>query len=338
MQAEQTGLTLTQHIRLEQKAHASATGEFSGLLNEILVAGKVISREVNTAGLKAEMVLGVTDNVNVHGEKVQKLDEYSNNTIIHLLQRCGYLAIMGSEENDEPITIPEKYGKGKYVLLLDPLDGSSNIDVNVSIGTIFSIYKKISSGESGATEDLLQPGNRQVAAGYILYGSSTVFIYTAGNGVHGFTFDPSVGEFLLSHPNIKIPQKGGIYSVNEGNYNLWSNGQKKYVEYLREIDKATGRPYKARYVGSMVADLHRTLLKGGIFMYPADKSSPEGKLRLGYECAPMAFIVEQAGGKASTGKQRAMDVIPAKLHQRIPLYIGSKEDVEMAEKFLAEDL
>ncbi len=334
---EQTGLTLTQHIRLEQRAFASATGEFSGLLHEILVAGKIISREINTAGLEAELVLGVAGTTNVHGEEVQKLDEYSNNTIIQLLQRCGHLAIMGSEENEEPIHIPEQYGTGKYVLLMDPLDGSSNIDVNVSIGTIFSIYKKVSPGEKGSVEDLLQPGNQQVAAGYIIYGSSTVFVYTAGNGVHGFTLDPSVGEFLLSHPDMKIPNKGTIYSVNEGNFNLWSEGQKKYVEYLRESDKATGRPYKARYIGSFVSDFHRTLLKGGIFMYPADEKAPNGKLRLGYECAPMAFIAEQAGGKASTGKESAMDIKADKLHQRIPLYIGSTEDVEMAEKFLAED-
>lgn len=332
---EQTGLTLIQHIRLEQKAHASATGEFSGLLNEILVAGKIISREVNTAGLEADRVLGVAGSTNVHGESVQKLDVYSNNTFVSLLQRCGFLSIMGSEENEDPIPIPENFGTGKYVLLMDPLDGSSNIDVNVSIGTIFSIYKKISAGKSGSVEDLLQPGSRQVAAGYIIYGSSTVFVYTAGNGVHGFTLDPSVGEFLLSHPNIKIPSKGSIYSVNEGNYNLWSEEQKKYVDYLREEDKASKRPYKARYIGSLVADIHRTLLKGGIFMYPADKKSPNGKLRLGYECAPMAFITEQAGGKASTGKERIMDITPSKLHQRIPLYIGSTEDVEMAEKFLA---
>ena len=193
----------------------------------------------------------------------------------------------------------------------------------------------MSDGKSGSVEDLLQPGNRQVAAGYIIYGSSTVFVYTAGNGVHGFTLDPSVGEFLLSHPNIKIPSRGSIYSVNEGNYNLWSDGQKKYVDFLREEDKASKRPYKGRYIGSLVADIHRTLLKGGIFMYPSDKNSPNGKLRLGYECAPMAFITEQAGGKASTVKERIMDITPTTLHQRVPLYIGSTEDVETAEKFLA---
>ncbi len=334
MKDQQTGLTLTQHIRLEQKAHVSATGEFSGLLNEILVAAKIISREVNTAGLEAELVLGVAGTTNVHGEEVQKLDEYSNNILIQMLQRCGYLAIMGSEENENPILVPERYDKGKYVLLMDPLDGSSNIDVNVSIGSIFSIYKKISGGKEGTVEDLLQPGKKQVAAGYVIYGSSTVFVYTAGNGVHGFTLDPSLGEFLLSHPNIKIPPRGTIYSVNEGNYNLWSDGQRKYVDYLKGTDKSTGRPYKSRYIGSLVADFHRTLLKGGIFMYPADNTSPDGKLRLGYECAPMAFIAEEAGGKASNGKKRIMEIEPSRLHQRVPLYIGSKEDVEQAEKFL----
>jgi len=337
MENNHTGLTLTQHIRLEQKAHAAATGEFSGLLNEILTAAKIISKEVNTAGLEAERVLGVAGSINVHGEEVQKLDLYANNTILQLLKRCGYLAIMGSEENEEPITVPQEYDTGKYVLLMDPLDGSSNIDVNVSIGTIFSIYKKTSAGKGGTIEDLLQPGNQQVAAGYIIYGSSTAFVYTAGNGVHAFTLDLSVGEFLLSSHDMKIPAKGTIYSTNEGNYNLWSNGQRRYVDYLKETDEATGRPYKARYIGSLVADFHRTLLRGGIFMYPAGKKSPEGKLRLGYECAPMAFIAEQAGGRASTGKGRILDVRPSRLHQRIPLYIGSKEDVAMAEKFLAGD-
>ena len=246
---------------------------------------------------------------------------------------------MGSEENDSPIVIPEKYKTGKYVLLMDPLDGSSNIDVGVSIGTIFSIYERVSHGSHGTIEDLLQPGNKQVAAGYILYGSSTIFVYaTRGGGVHGFTLDPHTGEFLLSHPNIVIPTKGTIYSINEGNSNSWSRGQKKYINYLKAHDPNTGRPYKSRYVGSFVSDFHRTLLKGGIFMYPSDHTFPNGKLRLGYECNPMAFIVEKAGGKASTGSGRIMDIVPTELHQRAPLYIGSPEDVCMAEKYLVEDV
>ena len=338
MSNTQTGLTLIQHIRLEQTTHKTATGKFSGLLNEILVAAKIISNEVNTAGLNPDRFFGMTGSVNVHGENRQKLDEYSNDTFIRLLGRSGYLAVMGSEENDFPILIPKEYKTGKYVLLMDPLDGSSNIDVGVSIGTIFSIYERISHGNSGTLEDLLQPGNKQVAAGYILYGSSTIFVYTTrSSGVYGFTLDPHTGEFLLSHPDITIPKKGTIYSVNEGNSNQWSSGQKKYIEYLKESDKSTGRPYKGRYVGSFVSDFHRTLLKGGIFMYPPDQNSPNGKLRLGYECAPMAFIVEKAGGKASTGSSPIMDIIPSTLHQRTPLYIGSTKDVEMAEKFLAEE-
>ncbi|MBI2046082.1 MAG: class 1 fructose-bisphosphatase [Parcubacteria group bacterium] len=334
----QIGLTLTQHIRFEQTNHRMATGKLSGLLNEILVAAKIISQEVNTAGLKAELLLGMTGTVNVHGEDRQKLDEYSNNTFIHILERSGYLAVMGSEENDSPIPIPETYKSGKYVLLMDPLDGSSNIDVGVSIGTIFSIYERVSQSGAGTLKDLLQPGHRQIAAGYILYGSSTIFVYTTrGGDVHGFTLDPHTGEFLLSHPNIVIPKKGTIYSINEGNSNSWSRGQRKYINYLKASDQNTGRPYKSRYVGSFVSDFHRTLLKGGIFMYPSDQKSPNGKLRLGYECNPMAFIVEKAGGKANNGSRRILDIIPTTLHERTPLYIGSPEDVEMAEKYLAED-
>ncbi|MBI5005453.1 MAG: class 1 fructose-bisphosphatase [Candidatus Lloydbacteria bacterium] len=339
MNDSQIGLTLIQHIRLEQMAHRTATGKLSGLLNEIMIAAKIISYEVNTAGVNHKKLLGKDGTVNTHGEDRQKLDVYSNNTFIHILERSGYLAIMGSEENDSPIYIPEKYKPGKYVLLMDPLDGSSNIDVGVSIGTIFSIYERVSHSGSGTLEDLLQPGNKQVAAGYILYGSSTIFVYTTrGGGVHDFTLDTNTGEFLLSHSNIVIPKKGTIYSINEGNSNSWSRGQRKYINYLKASDSNTGRPYSSRYVGSFVSDFHRTLLKGGIFMYPSDHKSPNGKLRLGYECNPMAFIVEKAGGKASTGSGRILDIVPTELHQRTPLYIGSPEDVEMAEKYLAEEV
>jgi fructose-1,6-bisphosphatase I len=230
--------------------------------------------------------------------------------------------------------VPEEFKPGKYIVVMDPLDGSSNIDVNVSIGTIFAIFKKLSPGKDVAIDDLLQKGKNLVGAGYIIYGSSTVFVYSTGNGVHGFTLDPGLGEFLLSYPNMAIPSKGSIYSINEGNYNFWSEDQKKYINYLKENDTATNRPYKARYIGSLVADFHRTMLKGGIFIYPADNKSSKGKLRLLYEAIPLAFIVENAGGKASNGSQRILDIQPENFHQRIPLFIGSKENVELAEKFL----
>jgi fructose-1,6-bisphosphatase I len=244
---------------------------------------------------------------------------------------------MASEEEEDIVQIPKEFHIGKYVLLFDPLDGSSNIDANISIGTIFSIYKRITpDGTPGTMEDCLQPGVKQVAAGYIVYGSSTMLVYTAGAGVHGFTLDPAFGEFILSHPNIQTPKKSKIYSINEGNYLYWHPGLKKYIKYLQDEDKDTSRPYSARYIGSMVADIHRNLLYGGIFMYPADSRNPNGKLRLQYECNPMAFIVEQAGGRATNGKKRIMEIQPEKLHQRVPIFIGSEEDVKMVEKFIAQ--
>jgi len=244
---------------------------------------------------------------------------------------------MASEEEEDIIHIPPEFYIGKYVLLFDPLDGSSNIDANISIGTIFSIYRRISpEGGPGTMEDCLQPGMNQIAAGYIIYGSSTIFVYTAGNGVHGFTLDPSFGEFILSHPNITTPKKSKIYSINEGNYLYWHPGLKKYIKWLQEEDEATERPYSSRYIGSMVADIHRNLLYGGIFMYPGDSRNPNGKLRLMYECNPMAFICEQAGGRASTGRQRMLEVKPTSLHQRIPIFIGCKEDVLLVEKFIRD--
>jgi fructose-1,6-bisphosphatase I len=244
---------------------------------------------------------------------------------------------MASEEEEEIIHIPEQHKIGKYVLLFDPLDGSSNIDANVSIGTIFSIYKRISpEGTPGTLEDCLQPGYKQVAAGYVVYGSSTILVYTAGHGVYGFTLDPAFGEFLLSHDGIQIPKSGRIYSINEGNYKYWHLGLKKYIKHMQAND-FNGKPYSARYIGSMVADIHRNLLYGGIFMYPADKRNKKGKLRLMYECNPMAFIVEAAGGKATTGKKRLLEVTPSELHERTPIYIGSEENVKILEKFLAEE-
>lgn len=328
--------TLARHIYEEERKYPEATGELSDLLHDLSLAAKVISLEVNKAGLVD--ILGFTGSSNVHGEEVKKLDVYAHDMLIKAMDHGGHLCVMASEEDEDIIHIPPEFYIGKYVLLFDPLDGSSNIDANVSIGTIFSIYRRISPGNGpGTLEDCLQPGFKQVAAGYIIYGSSTIFVYTAGNGVHGFTLDPSFGEFILSHPNIRTPKKGKIYSINEGNYLYWHPGLKKYIKWLQEEDKSTGRPYSSRYIGSMVADIHRNLLYGGIFMYPADIRNPNGKLRLMYECNPMAFIVEQAGGRASDGKRRILEIQPEKLHQRVPIFIGSEEDVLMVEKFLSEN-
>lgn len=329
-------MTLARHIIEGEKMHPEATGELSRLLSDLSLAAKVISLEVNKAGLVD--ILGFTGDNNVHGEQVKKLDIFAHDMLIRAMDHGGHLAIMASEEEEDIIHIPSQFKLGKYVLLFDPLDGSSNIDANISIGTIFSIYKRVSpEGSPGTLADCLQPGMNQVAAGYIVYGSSTIIVYTTGHGVHGFTLDPSFGEFLLSHENMRTPKKSKIYSINEGNYKYWHPGLKKYIKYLQEEDKATSRPYSSRYIGSMVADIHRNLLYGGIFMYPADSRSPKGKLRLMYECNPMAFIVEAAGGRASNGKQRILEIQPNSLHERTPIFIGSEEDVLMVEKFMAEE-
>ncbi|HEX9653777.1 MAG TPA: class 1 fructose-bisphosphatase [bacterium] len=325
-------VTIERHISETQRQFPHATGEFSALLNDIAFAAKIISREVNKAGLVD--VLGFTGVTNVHGEQVRKLDEYADSIIFRALDHTRRLCVMASEEREDIIPIPDKFPVGKYVLLYDPLDGSSNIDANVSIGTIFSIFRKISAGERGTLEDCLQKGTEQIAAGYVIYGSSTMLVFSTGSGVHGFTYDPSVGEFLLSHDDIKIPKRGAIYSVNEGNYDRWDEGTKKYINYLKQTDKATDRPYSARYIGSMVADFHRNLLYGGIFLYPGDKKNPQGKLRLTYEAFPLAFIVEQAGGTASDGRRRILDIQPEQLHQKTPLIIGSYDDVKEAEEFI----
>jgi len=328
-------LTLARHIIGEEKKYPHATGELSGLLHDLSLAAKVISLEVNKAGLVD--ILGFTGDSNVHGEKVKKLDIFAHDMLIRAMDHGGHLCVMASEEEEDIIHIPPKYNIGKYVLLFDPLDGSSNIDANVSIGTIFSIYRRVSSaGKPGTLEDCLQQGFNQVAAGYVVYGSSTILVYTAGNGVHGFTLDPAFGEFILSHKNIQTPKKSKIYSINEGNYLYWHPGLKKYIKYLQEEDEKTGRPYTGRYIGSMIADFHRNLLFGGIFMYPADSRNPNGKLRLMYECNPVAFIIEQAGGRAIDGKQRILDIKPENLHQRVPIFVGSEEDVNMVEKFMKE--
>ncbi|MDH5767636.1 MAG: class 1 fructose-bisphosphatase [Nitrospirota bacterium] len=330
------GTTVIEHLLTTQKAHPEATGSFTRLLSELIVAAKIISREVNKAGLVD--ILGYAGRENIQGEQVQKLDEFANTTLIERMAHTGELCAMASEEDPDIITIPERFPKGSYVLIFDPLDGSSNIDVNVTIGTIFSIYRRVTSLPDEPTlEDLLQKGAKQVAAGYFIYGSSTMMVYTSGNGVNGFTLFPSIGEFLLSHENIKIPARGKTFSINEGYYNYWTNEVKNLVNYFKTPDKDTKRPYTGRYIGSLVADFHRNLLHGGIFMYPSDKKDPKkpfGKLRLMCECNPLAFVVEQAGGYASTGFHNILDVDPQELHQRVPLYIGSKEDVLIAEQFI----
>jgi len=332
---ESSVVTVQRHIIEQEKEHPEATGDFTGLLWDLTIAAKMISREVNKAGLAD--ILGLTGDENVHGEEVKKLDVYANETIIKAMDHSGHLSIMVSEENEDVIPIPDKYPQGKYVLLFDPLDGSSNIDVNVSVGTIFSIYRKKTTGNKATIEDCLRKGVEQIAAGYIVYGSSTMLVYTTGHGVHGFTLDPGIGEFLLSHENIQTPSRGKMYSINEGNANTWDVGTKKYISYLKETNSETGKkPYSLRYIGSLVADFHRNLLYGGIFLYPADYKNPDKpkpKLRLLYEAAPLAFIVEQAGGLASTGKERIMDIEASELHQKVPLIIGSKEDVLQYEEF-----
>jgi len=323
-------ITVIEHLLLHQKESPMATGRFTRLLNELILAAKIISREVNKAGLVD--VLGFTGTINVQGEEVLKLDEFANRVLIHRLERAGVLCTMASEENADLIEIPPAFPVGDYVLIFDPLDGSSNIDSNVSIGTIFSIYRRKSpEGKPVTLGDVLQKGANQVAAGYFVYGSSTIMVYTTGRGVHGFTLDPSVGEFLLSHPDIRIPENGKIYSVNESYWHYWDEPTQKVVSYFKNPNNKRGQPYSLRYIGSLVADFHRNLLSGGIFMYPADVRDPKkpgGKLRLMCEAAPLAMVVEEAGGMATDGKMRILDIEPQQLHQRVPLFIGSKNDVQ----------
>ena len=332
--------TFYRHIVEQERKYPEATGQLSDLLADIALACKVISLEVNRAGFID--ILGFTGEENVQGEQVKKLDVYANDVLTHVMRQGGHICAVCSEEEVSFIPIEDKFAENKYVTNkyichFDPLDGSSNIDVNVSIGTIFSVYKRITKSGPGSLEDCLQIGTEQVAAGYAIYGSSTVLVYTNGDGVHAFTLDPSVGEFLLSSENITIPKKSKMFSVNEGNYCKWTPGMKKYVSYLKEIDPETSRPYSSRYIGSLVADFHRNLVYGGIFMYPADKKNKDGKLRLMYEANPLSFIVEQAGGRSSNGEKRILEIEPKSLHQRTPLFIGSHEDVIMLEKFLAEE-
>jgi fructose-1,6-bisphosphatase I len=324
----QKAVTIERHIIDQQEKHPGATGELTRLLHQIALSAKMITHEVRRAGLLD--ILGDAGMTNVQDESVQKLDVIADDILYTNLDHAGVLCCMASEERAKIIEIPSQFQCGKYTLAFDPLDGSSNIDANVSVGTIFSVHRKITPGDHGTEEDLLQPGSNQIVAGYVVYGSSTILVYTSGHGVFGFTLEPSIGEFLLSHPNIQIPTRGEYFSVNMGNYHFWSAGVKKYVDYLTTPDKTHGKPYTSRYIGSMVADVHRTLLYGGIFMYPMDlkdPKKPKGKLRMLYEAAPMAKVIEQAGGLATNGKNNLLDIVPRDLHERTPLYVGSRDDV-----------
>jgi fructose-1,6-bisphosphatase I len=320
-------VTIDRFIIEEQSLHPGATGELSGILTDLALAAKMISNKVRLAGLVD--ILGATSMQNVHGEIQQKLDVIANEIIIKAMDHGGRLAAMASEEDEEIIQIPDRFAKGKYCLLFDPLDGSSNIDVNVPVGTIFSVVPRVSSGARAELCDMLQPGRAQVAAGYVIYGSSTMLVYTTGNGVHGFTLDPSLGEFLLSRPDIRIPDPGVYLSVNDAYEQMWDEPTRALMRRYRGLD-GHRNPMNSRYVGSLVADFHRNLLGGGLFAYPANRKSPRGKLRLLYEANPLAFIVEQAGGAATDGVSAILDVVPTELHQRTPLFIGSKSDVQAA--------
>jgi fructose-1,6-bisphosphatase I len=321
-------LTVEQHILMEQRRlRPQSSGEFSWLLSGVTLAAKLISAQVRRAGLAG--VLGAAGTTNVQGEAVQKLDVLANQALLHCLGTRGNVAVMASEENEQPIVVERDPTAGRYIVVFDPLDGSSNIDVNVSVGTIFSILRR-EPGQTGTVDpldDVLQPGAKQLAAGYVLYGSSTVLVFTTGHGVNGFTLDPSIGAFILSHPDIRMPASGTIYSVNEANADSFPEAYQRYLALLRA--GATGRTYSSRYVGSLVADFHRTLLKGGIFLYPPTRHYPGGKLRLMYEANPIAFIAEQSGGMATDGKNRILDIRPTSLHQRVPLLVGSREEMEL---------
>ena len=325
-------VTIERYIIEQERQHPEATGELSGILQDLALAAKMISSKVRRAGLVD--ILGATDIENVQGEIQQKLDVFANETIIKAMDHGGRLCAMASEEAPDIIQIPEGFKCGKYCLLFDPLDGSSNIDVNVPVGTIFSVIQKITRGRHGTLEDMLQPGRRQVAAGYVIYGSSTMLVYTTGQGVHGFTLDPSIGEFLLSHPNIRIKDPGLYLSVNDSYEAQWDESVKALMRRYRGLD-GERKAMNVRYVGSLVADFHRNLLGGGVFAYPANTRNPRGKLRLLYEASPLAMIVEQAGGAATDGAHRVLDIDPKELHQRTPLYIGSKSDVAIAQSMLS---
>ena len=325
--------TLGEFIIENQEEFKYSSGELSRLINSIRLAAKVVNHEVNKAGLVD--ILGTAGDQNIQGEDQQKLDVYANEAFIKTLTNREIVCGIASEEEDDFINIQGRNEKNdnKYVVLIDPLDGSSNIDVNVSVGTIFSIYRRVTpSGSPVTLDDFLQPGNRQVAAGYIVYGTSTMIVYSTGHGVNGFTLNPAIGTYYLSHPNMRFPKDGHIYSVNEGNYIQFPQGVKDYIKYCQKEEE--DRPYTARYIGSMVSDFHRNLIKGGIYIYPSTSKNPDGKLRLLYECNPMAYLTEQAGGKASDGYKRILDIEPTKLHQRVPFFCGSVNMMEKAEEFM----
>ena len=326
-------ITLGQFIIQKQADFPFAKGELSRLLRDIAIAAKIVNREINKAGLID--ILGDSGIVNVQGETQKKLDVYANDQFISALSSGGECCLVASEEDEEVVLINTDVAKNaKYVIAIDPLDGSSNIDVNVAVGTTFSIYRRISKEGPATVDDILQKGTAQVAAGYIVYGSSTMLVYTTGNGVNGFTLDPSIGEFCLSHPNLKVPKDGAMYSMNEGNYVHFPDGVKKYIKYCQVEDINTNRPYTSRYIGSMVADIHRNLIKGGIYIYPTTATAPKGKLRLVYECNPLAFIIEQAGGRATNGYKRILEIDVTEIHQRESIFIGSTNMVLMAEDFM----
>lgn len=323
--------TLNEFIMDRQADFPGASGELSRILNDIAVASKIVSRDVRRAGL-VDHILGAQGETNIQGEEQQKLDVVADQQFIRVFESGGEICGIASEENDDYVAFTDEIAKkGKYVVLFDPLDGSSNIDVNVSIGTIFSVYKRKSERGTQATlEDMLQPGTDQIAAGYVLYGSSTMLVYTTGKGVNGFTLDPSIGEFCLSHPNMRTPETGRLYAMNEGNIDECEQGVRDYIRFCQQVHPDTNKPYSGRYIGSLVADFHRNLIKGGIYIYPATNQSPEGKLRLLYECNPLAMIAEQAGGLATAGTQRVLDIQPERLHQRVPFFVGSKQMMEKA--------
>ncbi len=325
--------TLTEFIIEKQADYPQASGELSRLLNDIGIAAKFVNREVNRAGLGE--VMGYAGEVNVQGEDQKKLDVYANDQFIAALKSGGQCCAIGSEENEDIIILDSEISRyGKYVVAMDPLDGSSNIESNVSIGTLFSIYRRRTIRGAATLEDFLQPGRNLVASGYVIYGSSTMLVYTTGNGVNGFTLDPSVGLFILSHPDMRYPETGSIYSINEANYFSFPEGVRQYIHYCQEEDQETRRPYSTRYIGSMVADFHRNVIRGGIFIYPGTTKNKNGKLRLLYECNPVAFLAEQAGGSASDGFRRILDIQPTSLHERVPLFVGPVTMVKKAEEFM----
>ncbi len=326
-------MTIERHILTEERRMGATSGTFTNLLYDIALAAKMISSEVRRAGINN--IIGATGDVNVQGEAVQKLDIYSNDLLIGILSRSERVCAIGSEENAEAVIVPEQWA-GKYVVNMDPLDGSSNIGVNASIGTIFSILPKQSEGKIATGDDCLQPGRNQLAAGYVMYGSSTVMVYSTGYGVYGFTLDPSVGEFVLSHNRMRFPDRCKYYSVNEGNYAYWDKPTRQYIDYIKAVGDSPARPFGHRYIGAMVADFHRNLIDGGVFLYPTEESKPQGKLRLLVEANPMAFLAEQAGGWATSGTGRIMDIMPTDLHQRVPVMMGNQEEVARYESYMRD--